>query len=562
MSNKPPNDFDFDDDIFGNGNGDEHPDEFDFGEGPDLPTEDELPTGVIRTAPDDMPIIEVEPEPGGVSRSFVVLAIGLIAIFAISLIAVILLATRPTGPSDLELTATQVVLLNATVEAQLVATQTQSAEILALTLTAAAASPTPEPTLTPTVPTPEPTDTPPPTEDPTLLAATQQALAFAQTATALANPTPEAATSAPIASPTTPPTIAATPLPTGSPTNDFSLLFATQVAFATQSAGVDNAILATLSALSTAAASNPQQPIVVTAGPEQQSTQAALGGQSDLAATAGAVIDTALEQFAQTAAPLQTQIALLTPAAQGTASVLSTQVAGLQSTQAAVQQQVGSLISTVFAVGTPAAVQTLDALATQIGVVSGLPTSDPQATQIADLLATQGAMSLELVNLQATLNAAGPIAQGTLDAAATQIAAANQQLFLVQAMQATQGAQATQVALATRDALVQQLISGTVIAIVPTSPLDAVNQTATALATYFQTPVAVVSTPEAGTLVPTAAFPTAIPTPTTLPETGLFDEVGGDSLGVLAIALVGLVGVIVAARVLRRKNGSDDDSDE
>lgn len=561
MSNKPPNDFDFDDDIFGNGNGDEHPDEFDFGEGPDLPTEDELPTGVIRAAPDDMPVIEVEPEPGGVSRSFVILAIGLITIFAISLIAVILLATRPTGPSDLELTATQVVLLNATVEAQLVATQTQSAEILALTLTAAAASPTPEPTLTPTVPTPAPTDTPPPTQDPTLLAATQQAIAFAQTATALANPTQEPATAAPTAGPTIPPTVTVTPLPTGSPTNDFSLLFATQVAFATQSAGVDSAILATLSALSTAAAGNPQQPlvIVVTAGPEQQSTQTALGGQGEIAATAGAVIDTALLQFAQTAAPLQTQIAALTPAAQGTASVLSTQVAGLQSTQAAVQQQVGSLISTVFAVGTPAAVQTLDAVATQIAVVAGLPTSDPQATQIADLLATQGAMSLELVNLQATLNAAGPIAQGTLDAAATQIAAANQQLFLVQAIQATQGAQATQVALATRDALVQQLISGTVIAIVPTSPLDAVNQTATALATFFQTPVAVVSTPEAGTLAPTAAFPTAIPTPTTLPDTGLFDEVGGDSLGVLAIALVGLVGVIVAARVLRRKNGSDDE---
>lgn len=561
MSNKPPNDFDFDDDIFGNGNGDEHPDEFDFGEGPDLPTEDELPTGVIRAAPDDMPVIEVEPEPGGVSRSFVILAIGLITIFAISLIAVILLATRPTGPSDLELTATQVVLLNATVEAQLVATQTQSAEILALTLTAAAASPTPEPTLTPTVPTPAPTDTPPPTQDPTLLAATQQAIAFAQTATALANPTQEPATAAPTEGPTIPPTVTVTPLPTGSPTNDFSLLFATQVAFATQSAGVDSAILATLSALSTAAAGNPQQPlvIVVTAGPEQQSTQTALGGQGEIAATAGAVIDTALLQFAQTAAPLQTQIAALTPAAQGTASVLSTQVAGLQSTQAAVQQQVGSLISTVFAVGTPAAVQTLDAVATQIAVVAGLPTSDPQATQIADLLATQGAMSLELVNLQATLNAAGPIAQGTLDAAATQIAAANQQLFLVQAIQATQGAQATQVALATRDALVQQLISGTVIAIVPTSPLDAVNQTATALATFFQTPVAVVSTPEAGTLVPTAAFPTAIPTPTTLPDTGLFDEVGGDSLGVLAIALVGLVGVIVAARVLRRKNGSDDE---
>jgi hypothetical protein len=165
-----------------------------------------------------------------------------------------------------------------------------------------------------------------------------------------------------------------------------------------------------------------------------------------------------------------------------------------------------------------------------------------------------------VVSLQATLDASGPIVAQTLQAAATQIGAANQQLVAIQGQQATQAAQATQGALATRDALVQQLISGTVVAIVPTSPLDALNQTATALATFVQTPSGAVNTPEAGSPAPTAGFPTAVPTtPGSLPQTGFFDEVGGDAFPVLAIAVVGLVGVIVVARVMRRRNHSDDE---
>jgi hypothetical protein len=661
MSNTP-NDFDFDDDIFGNGdNGeDSTPDEFDFGDGPELPLEDELPdvmpVGVLPTVEGDMPVIEVEPEPGGgVSRAFIIFAIALIFVFALGLITLLLLATRgqTVGPSPEELTSTQVVLLNSTVEAQLAATQTQSVEFLALTQTAAAASPTPEPTLTPSPTEPPPTEELPPTADPTNIAQTQQAQAFSETATALAQPTQ---------APTLAPTEAATGLPTAAPTTDFGLIFSTQVAFATQAADVDNAILATLDALSTAAAVNPQQPVIIVPGPEQDATQSALGGQGQIAATAGALIDTALENFALTAAPLQTQLAALTPAAQATAGVLSTQVAGLEATQSVVQQQVGSLIATAFAAVPPDPASTLESLATQIAGLQSLdpaaaqatqaagitanqtetnaqialleaqisvlqqalnnlaseiaqataqPTSNAQATQVAGLIATQtagsaqvtdlqnqitqlqqtldelnqqllqatsqppvnaqetqvaglqatqGALSLDIVNLQATLAAAAPIARATLDAAATQIAAANQQLVLVQAMRATQGAQATQAALATRESLVQQLISGTLVAVLATdtpSPLDAVNQTATALAAAFATPLPTIPPPDV-----TPGFPTAVPTPGTLPDTGLFDEVGGDAFPILAIAVVGLVGVIVVARALRRKNDGVVDETE
>lgn len=663
MGNKP-GDFDFDDDIFGNGNddifgnggdsgGDEVPDEFDFGDGPELST-DELPTGTIPAAEGDMPEIVVEPEPGGgVSRTFVLLALALVAIFVIGLIGLVLLATRPAPINPLDLTSTQVVLLNATVEAQLAATQTQSAEMLALTLTAAAASPTPEPTDTPEPATVAPTETLVPTEDPAILAQTQQALAFSGTATALAQPS-----AAPTEVPATP-TPAPTGLPSASPTTDYGLLFATEAAYATQAANVDSAIFATLEALATSAAANVQQPVVVTSGPDQQATQIALGVEAAVAATAAASINQALDEFALTAAPLQTQIAALTPAAQATSAALSAQVAALQATQSAALQQVGSLVSTVVSIGTPAPVATLDALATQIAALQGAdpaaaqatqvaaiavtqaaindqitqlesqiatqqqilaeasnqlaqatsqPPSDPQATQVAQfeatvtagtdiigsltaqitvlrqqladldtlagqigsqppadvqateiaaLQATQGALSLEVVSLQATIDAAGPLMQGTLDAAAAQIAAANQQLVAAQAQQATQAAQATQAMLETREALVQQLVSGTVVAIVPTSPLDAVNQTATALATFFQTPAAQEVTQEA-----TSGFPTAVPTAEALPETGIFDEVGGDSFAILGIALVGLVGVIVVARVMRRRNDKDDNSSD
>jgi cytoskeletal protein RodZ len=57
-----------------------------------------------------------------------------------------------------------------------------------------------------------------------------------------------------------------------------------------------------------------------------------------------------------------------------------------------------------------------------------------------------------------------------------------------------------------------------------------------------------------------AGFGTQVPRPTALPDTGLFDEVAGggrDGIGMLALAVVGLVGVIVISRRLRSSGDED-----
>ena len=90
--------------------------------------------------------------------------------------------------------------------------------------------------------------------------------------------------------------------------------------------------------------------------------------------------------------------------------------------------------------------------------------------------------------------------------------------------------------------------------------IDAVNQTATALAQLFgpenQTAQA------SGNATNIAALPTATRTlpdgtgggnPTELPNTGLFDELNAGSMGALAFVAFGLVGIIFAAR--RTRNG-------
>lgn len=123
---------------------------------------------------------------GGPNRTFIIIAGVMIVLFIIGLIAVVLLATSPKGPSPIQLSATYVVAFNSTQSALLAQTQTQSAIELAMTQTAAAASPTPSPTATFT-PTPSetPTLSPTPAElNPTDAAATQFFLD--QTATAIA----------------------------------------------------------------------------------------------------------------------------------------------------------------------------------------------------------------------------------------------------------------------------------------------------------------------------------------------------------------------------------------
>jgi cytoskeletal protein RodZ len=201
MSNNR-NDFDFDDDFF------EDDDQFEFGG-----DEEELTSGLGDEFDEDMPFIEEEPEERGGSRTFVVLAILMILLFIGGLALVLFLILRPAEVTPVQLTSTQVVLLNMTVEAQLAGTQTQAREFELLTLTAAAFTDTPSPTATDTPVTRPPTMTPTGTLDPTELAATQNALALAQTATAIAlasqaSPTPDLTLTAAAASPT--PTIQVT----------------------------------------------------------------------------------------------------------------------------------------------------------------------------------------------------------------------------------------------------------------------------------------------------------------------------------------------------------------
>lgn len=166
MSNRNNNDdFNFDDMFPDDNEGDRLFDD-----------DDDLPSGFIDDE-GDMPELEPERE-RGTSPVFILLAVLMIILFVAGLGVILFLATRPTGPTDLELTATQIVLLNQTVEAQLAQTQTQNAlfqqqtqtaafESLFLTQTALAASPTASPTNTR-----PPTLTPTPSPNPDELTAT------------------------------------------------------------------------------------------------------------------------------------------------------------------------------------------------------------------------------------------------------------------------------------------------------------------------------------------------------------------------------------------------------
>jgi hypothetical protein len=116
---------------------------------------------------------------GGPSRTFIMIAGIMIALFAIGLIALVIIVISNQGPTELEIQATTIVAQNMTTEAQL--TETNRA-IIAFneTQTAIALLPTdtpPRPTITPTFT---------PTEAPTLDATQSAGTAFAQTADAAA----------------------------------------------------------------------------------------------------------------------------------------------------------------------------------------------------------------------------------------------------------------------------------------------------------------------------------------------------------------------------------------
>jgi hypothetical protein len=130
MSNRNDSDFDFDDDLFGSDN------DSTFGGGDDdLNFDDDALglTGDDLNFDDDL----ATQERRGPSRAFVILAVIIIILFLVGLGGVIFFATRNTGPSDRDFTATAIVQLNFTQEAFLAATNTQSAANQEATATAA-----------------------------------------------------------------------------------------------------------------------------------------------------------------------------------------------------------------------------------------------------------------------------------------------------------------------------------------------------------------------------------------------------------------------------------------
>ncbi len=538
------NDFDFEDDFLSDDN-----EPFDFDE------EEGFPSGIGDEFESDMPEIEEEPPEPSTNRTFVVLAGIMILLFVAALGVVLFLATRPTGPSDLELTASQVVLLNLTVEAQLAETGTQNAFDLALTQTAAAWTATPSPTLTPSLTetllpsiTPSATEFRPtitPTPSPNLTE-----LAILQLANGALTLTAIAANASPTPSPTEfiPPTDAP-------PELDLRSAFSTQVAFATQQGQFDQDAFSTSVAVATQRADTRMD----SAGELMvrdmlNATATAVNDQVGAAQTAIAFIDNALANAAvenpalatqlaivipaglQTQAALGTPGALATVAAIGTQSALGTQSAELERSQANATQAAG---------GSGKLTDTSVSRAAQATEVAMLPAGQDSATQTAAVIATRSAFATQA-------------AQATRSVISTQAALATQIAFLTPPAFATQGAIATQSALATRQALIDMalgLVTPTASPVV--SGLESVNMTATAIAGAFLT-----ATAQAGT--PIATLPAQL-VPTALPQTGLFEDVvggGTGGIGVLALSVIGLVGVIVVSRRLRSSNGDRADRRE
>jgi hypothetical protein len=130
--------------------GDEEEGEFAFEEEP-LGLDEEIP---------ELDEVEEERE-GGISRPFLIIAALMILLFIGGLLAVLFLAGQPRPPTDIELSATAIVLTNEAVLIALNQTATQ-AIIVGQTQTAIALQPTLTPTFTPSPRPPTVTPTPPP----------------------------------------------------------------------------------------------------------------------------------------------------------------------------------------------------------------------------------------------------------------------------------------------------------------------------------------------------------------------------------------------------------------
>lgn len=451
------NDFDFDDDLF-NGNGDDNGYNFADDEVSDLPP------GLGDSYEEDMPVIEEEGE-GGTSRTFIVVIGLLVLVFLGGLALVFFLISRPQGPTPNDLTSTQVVLLNLTVQAQFAGTQTQAAIFDAQTRTADAFTDTPTPSDTPTVATRPPTVTPTPTLNQTDLAGTAQALALAQTATALA-----AQTATPL--PVTP-----TDVPTNVPTEvgnvGLAESFQTQVAFATQQGIAAQNAFATQLAFSTNAANNAAQigqqgtQVAGLIATQQGISTTIADAQNNLTATVGA-----LQAQATSGTPMgdMPSIDALIPGLAETQSAFGTQVAqggfspGIQVANA-FATQIANAVSTSQQ-NVTATVAAMEAMAT-----AGTPMGDmPPMDDMTGLMATQGAIGTQIAQGGIGIGREIFSAFGTQIAIAIDAAQSNLNATLVAAQTATdassqvdlsllqnvQGLVATQSALQTSVAQLQQ----------------------------------------------------------------------------------------------------------
>lgn len=117
--------FDFDDDLFGDDE-DEPGDDggFTFDDDDDLDDLDSL--GDFDDVDDDLLIEDEDEESTGPNRTFIVLALVMILIFIIGLGALFLVLTRDTGPSEFEMTEQAIIAFNNTQQAFLEMTQTQA----------------------------------------------------------------------------------------------------------------------------------------------------------------------------------------------------------------------------------------------------------------------------------------------------------------------------------------------------------------------------------------------------------------------------------------------------
>jgi hypothetical protein len=180
------------------------------------------------------------------------------------------------------------------------------------------------------------------------------------------------------------------------------------------------------------------------------------------------------------------------------------------------------------------------------------PTTPPEPTATPTLDATFVAATVFAVQTQDAIDL-----QAT-GAALTATAIAEQPELTRNAEQTRMALAAVQTQAALDAAATQTAVAGVVV--VPTEPpgLGSFQQTATAIAGGFLTATAQAAVPVEGATQEPGFGPVA--RPTALPDTGLFDDVAGggrDGIGILALAVVGLVGVIFVSRRLRSRSDGE-----